>query len=491
MVVRTFYLANADAKAVANTLKNILKFKDIAVDEKLNMLVVRDSPEAIQLAEKLVSLHDVPEPEVMMEVEILEIKRTRLLDLGIQWPDSLTLTPLPAASGGTLTLRDLRGNFNGGTIGAGISPVIVNANKTDTDANLLANPRIRARNHEKAKILIGDRGPNITSTSTSTGFVSESVNYVDVGLKLDVEPTIYLDGEVAIKVALEVSNIVSQLTTKSGSVAYRIGTRNASTVLRLKDGENQVLAGLINDDDRSTAAKVPSVGELPVLGRFFGAATDNNEKTEIVLSITPHIIRNVLRPEARMSEFQSGTGNSFRLRPDTAPLGPLQNTADPAPAANHPGPRNATAPNQHADQRQNAAGVLQWQGPAQVKVGDNFAVQVLLSSDQPVTGATLNIAFDNKVLQVVGITEGEFLKQGGVQTTFSSRADANGQLVISNNRVGNGGATTQATLATVAFHAVAPTVATSLQVVATVPTAGTGLALPALPVSPYVVRVQQ
>jgi general secretion pathway protein D len=228
----------------------------------------------------------------------------------------------------------------------------------------------------------------------------------------------------------------------------------------------------------------------------------------------------VQRPEASLSEFQAGTDSSFRLRPDTAPLVPRQGTADPVTAVDHAGPRNAAAPNQAAEQRQNPTGggmsaappalapattpdpvgasvpaatapVLQWQGPAQVKTGDNFAVQLLMSSNQPVTGAALNIAFDNKVLQVVGITEGEFLKQGGVQTTFSSRVDANGQIVISNNQVGNGAATTQATLATIVFHAVAPTAATSLQVVSAAPTAGSGQALPAVPVSPYVVRVQQ
>ena len=148
-----------------------------------------------------------------------------------------------------LTLRDLRGQ-NSGTIGAGIGPITVKARQDDSDAKLLANPRIRARNREKAKILIGERVPNITTTATATGFVSESINYVDVGLTLNVEPTIYLDNDVAIKVQLEVSNIVSQIKTQSGTIAYQIGTRTASTVLRLNDGETQVLAGLINDEDR-------------------------------------------------------------------------------------------------------------------------------------------------------------------------------------------------------------------------------------------------
>jgi general secretion pathway protein D len=155
--------------------------------------------------------------------------------------------------------------------------------RLDSDVNLLANPRIRARNREKAKILIGDRVPNITSTITATGFSSESITYIDVGLKLDFEPTIYLDNEVAIKVTLEVSNIVDKVTTKTGTVAYQIGTRTASSVLRLKDGENQLLAGLISDEDRRTASKLPFLGDIPILGRLFGSHSDEGIKTEIVL----------------------------------------------------------------------------------------------------------------------------------------------------------------------------------------------------------------
>lgn len=187
--MRSFYLSNADAKVVAATLKSLLKSRDVVVDEKLNLVILRDSPEAVRLAkEKLVALHDVPEPEVMLEVEVLEVKRSRLLDLGVRWPDQLSLAPLPAG-GGALTVADLR-NLNSATTAANIGALSLNARKTDSDANILANPRIRARNREKARVLIGERVPNITTTSTSTGFVSESIAYVEVGLKLEVEPTI-------------------------------------------------------------------------------------------------------------------------------------------------------------------------------------------------------------------------------------------------------------------------------------------------------------
>ena len=348
MTVKTFFLANAEAKLVANTLKTILKSRDVVVDEKLNLLIVRDNPEAIRLAERLIAVQDAPEAEVMLEVEILEVKRGTLMNLGVEWPTSVGLTPLSTAGGTGITVRDLRG-LNSDTIGVtGISAAI-NANKTDTDSNLLANPRIRVRNKEKAKIVIGDKLPVITATVSSGigGFASDNVTYVDVGLTLNVEPTIYLNNEVAIRVQLEVSNLTNTITTRNGGTAYQIGTRQASTMLQLKDGENQVLAGLINNEERGTASKLPGAGDLPIVGRLFGSKRDDNQKTEIVLSITPRLIRNVQRPEASASEFSAGTEASFRRRPDLTVRTPVQLPAPPgalsAPAAPN-NPANAPTP---------------------------------------------------------------------------------------------------------------------------------------------------
>ena len=311
LTIKTFYLTNADPKVAAATLRTILKAKDVIADEKQNLLVMRDTPEAIRLAEKLLAVHDQPEPEVMLEVEIIEVKRSRLLDLGIRWPDFLALMPLASVAGAVLTLADIQ-NASARTLGATMSPLTMSAGKGDTDINLLANPRIRTRNREIAKILIGDRVPNITTTATSTGFVAESIQYVDVGLKLDVQPTIYLDNEVSIRINLEVSNIVDQVKTKTGTLAYQIGTRNASTVLRLKDGENQVLAGLISDAERNTSNKVPGLGDMPVVGRLFGTRTEDGQKTELMLSITPRLVRGMTRPPLASTEFDSGTESALR-----------------------------------------------------------------------------------------------------------------------------------------------------------------------------------
>ena len=167
------------------------------------------------------------------------------------------------------------------------------------------------KNREKAKIHIGDKVPVITSNTTSTGVISESVSYLDVGLKLDVEPSVLMRDDVQIKVGLEVSNIVREIRSNSGTLTYQIGTRNTGTTLRLKDGETQVLAGLISDEDRSTASRVPGLGDLPLLGRLFSSQRDERSKTEIVLLITPRVLRSDATRQPALTEFRGGTENSI------------------------------------------------------------------------------------------------------------------------------------------------------------------------------------
>jgi general secretion pathway protein D len=242
-----------------------------------------------------------------------------------------------AGTAGQLTGRQVA-HFNSGLVRLTVSDPLVqlNAKAQNGRTNVLANPRIRVKNREKARIHIGDKVPVITTTAGATGFVSESVNYLDVGLKLEVEPQVFLEDDVGIKVGLEVSNVSSQVKTSSGTTAYQIGTRNASTTLRLKDGETQVLAGLINDEDRRSANRVPGLSDLPFAGRLFSNNDDTVNKTEVVLLITPHVIRNVERPGVRLEQFSSGT----EAEVGGAPLS-LPSASNVQPAISAPAPANA------------------------------------------------------------------------------------------------------------------------------------------------------
>jgi general secretion pathway protein D len=277
--------------------------------------VIKDTPAAIRLAERLIAAQDLAEPEVMLEVEVLEVARNRLLELGIRYPQSLAVSLVGAAgTPGSVTLREWQNRSSDLVRLTFTDPLFLfSLHQQDGRTNVLANPRIRVKNKEKARIHIGDRVPVITTTAAATGgFVSESVTYLDVGLKLEVEPQIFLEDEVGIKVGLEVSNIVREVrsttsTSGGGSLTYQIGTRNATTNLRLRDGETQVLAGLISDEDRRTADRVPGLGDLPIAGRLFSSTRDTTTRSEIVLLITPRLQRTLARPDAGSVEFAAGT----------------------------------------------------------------------------------------------------------------------------------------------------------------------------------------
>jgi len=342
LVTKSFFLSNTDAKQAQALVKQIVKSPDMFIDEKLNLLVIKDTAEAVQLAEKVLESLDMAEPEVMLEVEVLEVSRNKLLDLGLQFPEQVgygKITPdvinqvLDTAGntisktttfGGTLAPGNINlRNRNGLTSYVTNPAVLLNLKDQDGSSRLLANPRIRVKNREKAKILIGDKIPVFTTTSTANVGVSASVTYLDVGLKLEVEPRVTLEDDVGIKVALEVSSIGKEVPGPAGSLAYQIGTRGADTNLRLHDGETQVLAGLINDEERSSANHLPGIGDIPIVGRLFSTQRDASNKTEIVLLITPHIVRNIVRPDVVEPAIPSGTDGAIgaiplMLRPDVS-----------------------------------------------------------------------------------------------------------------------------------------------------------------------------
>jgi general secretion pathway protein D len=406
LVVRSFYLGNADVKQTLNLVKTVVKTRDVFIDERLNLLVMRDTPQAIAIAEKLIAAQDLADPEVILEMKVLEVSRGKLQNLGMRYPTQVSAGVQGAAGlPGQITLGEwLNRSSDLVVLNVADPAFVLNLQRQDSDTNLLANPRVRVRNREKAKIHIGDRLPVITTTSTANVGVSESVQYLDVGLKLDIEPNVYLGDEVAIKVGLEVSNIVQQITSQQGTLTYRIGTRNTATVLRVANGETQVLAGLIQDEDRRTADKVPALGDLPLLGRLFANNDDSRTKTEIVLLITPYIVRNLDRPSPSALELQSGTEGGFGAAPLRLPAmttGEQVPAAVPAPA--RPGAAQAPGAEPANAQASNAQpGALALSGPPEVQAGGEFAVTISAPADAP-GGVRLDVLYDSSRLQALDL----------------------------------------------------------------------------------------
>ncbi|MFY9259100.1 MAG: secretin N-terminal domain-containing protein [Gallionella sp.] len=451
--VRNFYLTNASAKDVAAMLKGMLKSRDLYVDTKLNLIVMRDTPDAILVAERLIAAQDIAEPEVMLEVEVLEVGTNLLDTIGVQYPSQMSLSVVGAAgTPGALMLPELI-NRNAGLVRVSLSDpaFTINFLHQNGDTNLLANPKIRVKNHEKANIHIGDKVPVITNTTTATGLISQSVSYLDVGLKLDVEPTVYLDNDVGIKVVLEVSNIAKQIQNTNGSLTYQIGSRSATTTLRLKDGETQMLAGLINREDRKTANSIPVLGQIPLLGRLFSSNSDVAAKTEVVLLITPHVVRNIVHPDSPVEEFSSGTDASISLarmeiNPADSPSG--QKSGEAAAIASDV----ADATNQELAPLAPALGnvKLSLNVPTQVRANAPFVVSVNLIAEG-VQNVTLMLSFDPAKLKVVSVTEGDFLKKSDGKTQFLQQTqDKLGRINLSVIRQGSVGG--EGSLANVTFQ---------------------------------------
>lgn len=317
LITKSFYLGNVDSQKAQEAVSKLYEPKSMFFDDKLRLLIVRDSKQVIDSIEKLLEAYDLPMPEVVLDIEVLEVNRDTLLGLGIDFPNQVSVSALNAlGEAGNYTINQIKNMTADSLVLKAADPILTaNFRQISNKTNLLANPRIRVKSREEASFLIGDKVPVITTTvGQSSNFVAESVSYLDVGLKVEVKPEVNKDKQVQIAIKLEVSNIAKEIPTKNGLV-YQIGTRNATTKLQLHDGETQMLAGLIRDDVKSTATHLPGIGKIPLLGRLFSNTTDSKNKSEIVLLITPRIVRPYTLPAPHVQEFISGTGNQVTTRP--------------------------------------------------------------------------------------------------------------------------------------------------------------------------------
>ena len=396
LMTRSFYLVNADVKQAQTLIKTMAKTRDVYIDERLNLIIVRDTPEVIKLTERLIASIDLPEPEVMLEVEVMEIGTNRLNELGVQWPETIQYG-LPGVTGQVQLGQ--RFDFKATIANPALIATLRGSSGT---TNLIANPKLRARNREKAKVQIGERLPIFTSTAVANAGVATSVSYVETGLKLEVEPSVQLDNDVVMKVSLEVSNLIGQVNGPQGAIAYRVGTRNATTSLRLRDGETQILAGLINDEDRKAVQGVPGVSELPVLGRLFGVHSDTRNKSEVVLLITPRVVRNLGLPDAATL---SGAAGSFvnpgalntRLSSAAKVVMPMAGATAAAAAPSRPSAANVQS---------TSAAVIELSTSGEGTVGETVSVTLQNRSVATVRG---QLSFDATLLKSAGGESGSRL----------------------------------------------------------------------------------
>ncbi len=325
-LIQIFYLSNIDAKKAVNLLRTMLQLRKIYVHEELNAIVIRDTPDVIRLAQQILEAADRADAEVLYDLELVEINHSDDMNIGPRLSTYGTsfgyVPPGTTSIPGTVTVEGLSNLQFLYTI----PTATFQMEKTLKDSEILANPKIRVKNKEKAKVHIGSREPVITVTTTgTTGITSDSIQYVDVGVKLEVEPRVQLDNTVDTKISLEVSNVTGRNTTDNGTLALTLSTTNASTDLTLKDGETTILGGLIRDDYTNTKNTFPILGKIPLLGDLISGHLRNKNKREILLSITPHIVKSVDVPRANVASIWSGGEDDLKAGPNFSAFAqPLQ-----------------------------------------------------------------------------------------------------------------------------------------------------------------------
>lgn len=329
MVVRTFYLSNAKAKEMVNVVRTLLEMKHIYVNDQINALVIRDRPQKIHLAEKIILANDRREPEVLLEVEVLEVDHSKMLKYGVDFAKQLTASLVgPGGQAGSFTFQQLTSLGSGSYAFTLPGTVTIDFLKQEADAKTLAAPKLRVINNKTAKINVGDKQPILLSTSNvlpgqaATGAIPvtstvTSIEFKDTGVKLTVEPNIQLMNEVTLKLQIEVTSLGEQVQLQASPPInqFKFGSRTAETTLNLKDGETVVLGGLLQDTEKKQRNTVPWLGDLPILRYFLSHIETTEVTTEVVLTITPHIIRGVTTPAVDAQVFWSGTASSFTTEP--------------------------------------------------------------------------------------------------------------------------------------------------------------------------------
>jgi general secretion pathway protein D len=528
-VVKTFYLGNVsspnDLQDAVNTVRQILDVQRIQQVTTQNAIVVRGTPDQIAMAEKLLSDIDKAKPEVVVEIAVMQVRRDKARTLGIQPPTSASIqlqpnvtntgttstttgtTTTPTTSN-SITLNTLA-NLNATDFQVTIPAANLSALMTDANTKLIQNPQIRALDNQKATLKIGDRIP-VATGSFQPGIGGVGINplvntqfqYIDVGVNIDITPRIHADREVTLKLTMEISNVTGQ--SNIGGISQPIiGQRRIENEIRLKEGEVNILGGILEDSSQISINGFPILANIPILKYLFSQENKQTSTNEIVFAIIPHIVRGQDLSELNNHAVDVGTATGIELRrsqdqqvapevqpaavrPQTVnppPATPLVGTAPsqptmnptggvPAGAPSSPGPPqgpayqpSATTPPQTQPQGTLQAGnaVLSFEPAATNQaVNSTFVVNVSLSNAADVYSIPAQISYDPKILQLVNVSNGGFLGKDGQPVALVHRDDpAAGTLQITATRPpGSGGVSGQGPVFSLTFMAKAPGQAT-------------------------------
>ena len=510
LAVQTFYLTNVsqqnDANEIMVAIRNLLDpGLKIYLVASQNALVIRATPDELVLAEKLINDLDRTRPEVVVDVAVLEVSRQLERNLGITLPQSFGLTPqysnanitnttgtnTAATTNGIatgtptsgITLNTL-GNLNATNFAVSVTGGTVNALLSDSDTRILQNPRIRATDGQHSTLKIGSKIP-VATGSFSAGAaiptaglgVQTQFTYLDVGVLIDITPSVHYDREVSLKMKIEISSQNGSVTI-TGVTEPIISQRTAEQVIQLKDGEPAILAGLLQQQDTKNVSGTPGLGELPFLKYFFASTDKIQQSDEIVFLIIPHIVRESILTDENTRAIYTGTSQSVQL---------IRKEPSKVAAADGKAVETGTAASSQPTSAANAASAMigkmaadaRPMAPAQVSangavtagpvtlsvvpamanqaVGSTFQVSVIASNAHDLFAAPLQMQFDPRVLSLVNVDSGDLLSRDGQAVALVHRDEGNGAVTVSATRPpGTKGVDGQGTLCTLTFKALAP-----------------------------------
>jgi general secretion pathway protein D len=380
LVIKTFFLSNADVKEIDKLLRSLIEARRLSVNEQLNAITLRDTADKVAIAEKLIRINDKAKAEVLIDVEILIMATSKNSNIGTALStytfnlgfDPADINTNPSAPDGSVGLGDLQ-NLTRGMWYINVPSVIINLAKSSGEAEVLAQPQLRISEGEKASLLIGDQVPiPVTSFNTQNvggiGGVTPitAFQYRDVGIQIEVEPRVHHNHEITLDLKVEISN-VGETVRVGETEAITIGTRTITSVIRLKSGESSLLAGLIRRDKTTGVTKTPLLGDIPFLGRLFRSETATDKNTDLVLTLTPQIIRFPDIEEEDLAPVWVGTesrisytGTRPRVQSGRAPTGPFDERSGSRSQRNQSRPtsRRPSAPRRvQPDQQQPNQGV--------------------------------------------------------------------------------------------------------------------------------------
>ena len=435
LIIRTFYLSSAKAKDMVALLKTMLDVKHIHGNEPLNTIVIRDQPEKVELAEKIIQANDREDSEVLFDVEVLEVNRTVDQQYGLNYPKQIAASLVPPGFTGTIagdlaqqfTYRNLASLGQDSYLFKLPTNVQLDFFKQVTDAKTLAAPKVRVLNNKKAEVNIGDKQPILLSTTNvlpgqaATGAVPTtstvtSIEFRDTGVKLTVEPNIHLGNELSLKMKIEVIRLGDTVLLQQSPpiTQFKFGNRSAETMLNVRDGETIVLGGLLQEEDRRTRVTIPWIGDIPFLGNLISSFKTQRVTTEVILTITPHLMNSVHVPGPQAQAFWSGTESVYSTFPLFA--APPKKVATRVPASLDLVPMSQKG----VSKKGKGESMLTDATPADlqlsiqpadviVPLGKEFRVDVMAKQAQALDTETFALDFDPRVIEFRDAAQGEVL----------------------------------------------------------------------------------